>query len=136
MKVAYRTGILLKQFPELTSLHEQEMYEYLYEDGNYGTREGQFSTFEKFRDFVTLQMEQLRAANKFSANELINLRGAQRLSLSMQTYNKLMRALTEKKRLIQKQVTDRMRSLNASILNKTSTPSLFDEPIDDKLLEY
>lgn len=74
-KTAYWTAIILKEFPELRYMHEVELYEYLYVDGNYGKKkESQFTNFTDFRTFIVVHIEKLKAANKFSTNELLNIK--------------------------------------------------------------
>ncbi len=124
-KVAYRIGIARKKESLLTNLHENELLDWLFMKGNYGTQEGQFFRFDDFREFLHGHLQVLKDKDDLSDDKSLNLENARSISFAMQAYIKILRELRVKKIEINKMFNDKIRNISLQIIDGKKKADLF-----------
>lgn len=133
-KVAYWVGIVRKKEPGVSNLHENELFDWLFFKGNYGTQEGQFFKFENFWTFLSGHIEALKEKGEFKKNNSLNLESVRSVSLAMQTYMQLLRELRQKKALVNKAMNNKIINVSKDIISGKKSTDLFTST--DEIIDY
>lgn len=132
-KCSYRTGIARKNLPELTNVHEREIFEWLYEKGIYGKSSEQISTFEKYWAVLTQLLEEAKANNKFHPNKLINLAESRSLSPYMKEWYEQKKFLRNARRKLNETTNSDVTRYQKQIL-KWQWTTLFEMEVEQRTI--
>lgn len=72
-KIAIRIGNIRKKHPDLSDLHEDEIYSWLLNQWGYGTSKGQIKDQVSFMYFIDKKIQVLKLRGKFAADKMLNI---------------------------------------------------------------
>lgn len=115
---------------DLSDIHENELFDWLYHKSGYGTRKGQINAYPKFQEIVSKHVWRMRELGTLSSTQILNILNLQSLSFTMRKYYSLLDQLQEKKRKLYTEFHDTRRRINASAVaswTDTDIQSLMDD---------
>ena len=117
-KICTWIGKIRKKVSQLSDLHENELFDWLYRNDGYGNRMGQVSRYDDFEHTVLAHIFRLEQEDIFHAHKPINILKLKRLPPGMQEYYRLVKHLRVKKRKVMKDFHSKRRALNRDVVKK------------------
>lgn len=113
-KIGSRIGELRRKMPELSNIHENELFDWLLNKWVYGTSKGkgEIHTLEDFIAIIKKHVEYLKIKEEFDPNRLLNINKVKDLSYIMQKYNKTLKQYTAKKQVLLHEFHDIRRQMS------------------------
>lgn len=115
-RVAKWVWFIRMKHPELSDMHEKELFDWLIDRWWYGTRPWQINNQSKFIDVVSKHLEEIKNKWLFNSERSLNILKIQSLSNSMKEYNKLIKDLKSRKWLAISEFHSLRRTLNKKMV--------------------
>ncbi len=118
-RVAKWIGHLRQKNQDLSDLHENELFDRLFNKWWYGNRKDQINSQSQFEKIMTVHIEYLRATQKLLPNNKLNVLKIQDLSYAMRQYYQLLAEIRDKKKILYTDFHATRRNMNKQIIKKT-----------------
>ncbi|MFZ2150596.1 MAG: hypothetical protein WAZ12_04165 [Candidatus Absconditicoccaceae bacterium] len=123
-RVAKWIGAFRSKYPEISDIHEVELFRRLIEKGGYGNRKGQISTQTKFFEIVSKHLQEIKNKGQFDPCMNLNILKIQSLSNCMKNYYEILNELKHKKQDALTEFHVLRRKRNKRIIQDPNNPYL------------
>lgn len=123
-RIAKWIWLLRMKHPELSDIHENELFDRLINKWWYGNKDSQINSQSKFIDVVSKHLEEIKNKWSFSVDSKLNILKIQYLSNAMREYYKLLDELDKEKQKAISEFHLLRRNLNKRIVNDVGDDKL------------
>ena len=117
-RIWLRIGKTRREYPELSDLHENELFDWLVIKWWYGTQKEQIHTYEIFLDRLDTHLKEIKAKGQFDPEKKLNILNIHGLSPTLQNYYTILEDIITRKKSAYKEFHRLHRTLNKIIVQK------------------